>query len=251
MKHLCCIPRPAHLTLAAALAVVLAPGAAMAQDASASPFEVSGSVSLVSDYRFRGVSFSDIGPAIQPYLQVSTTPGFFVSFWGSNVSDFNGATTEIDLSAGWSGTVAGLDTSVGVLAYLYPGGTGTDVVEFFGTTGFALGPATATLGLNWAPAQANLATSNRYLYGAVSSAIPGTPVTLKASLGNERGSFVSDDTGRTTGKWDWLVGVDLSVSSVTLGVAYIGSDLPSRHSSGDRANRLGRDGILLSLSASF
>jgi uncharacterized protein (TIGR02001 family) len=237
-------------------ALALYPAAASAQPAdgaelsAATGLQISGSVSLVSDYRFRGISQTDIAPAIQPALQLDHASGFFVGFWGSNVADFNGATTEIDLSAGWSGIVAGLDTSFGVLGYLYPGGSGTDVAELFGTFSLPVGPLVASLGLNWAPEQANSGAS-RYAYAAVSAAIPGTPLTLSGSIGHERGGFVSDDTGRTTAKWDWMLGASASWSTLTLGLAYLGTDLPTRDTGGARANRAGRDALVLTLFAAF
>lgn len=211
---------------------------------------VSGTVALTSDYRFRGISQTDIAPAIQPSLQLDTSSGLFAGVWGSNVAEFNGATTEIDLTAGWAGTLAGLDTSVGVLAYFYPGGDGTDVYELFGTVGMPIGPISASLGFNWAPEQPNSGDS-RYVYAALSAAIPGSPLSLGATLGHERGGFVFDEAGTTTAKWDWMLNLTYSLSAVTLGVAYIGTDLPSRDTLGTRINRAGRDAVVLTLSASF
>jgi uncharacterized protein (TIGR02001 family) len=251
--------RPARIAwhmrqTALATALLVAPTAVLSQTAEDLPatrgVEISGSVALVSDYRFRGISQTDIAPAIQPSLQLDLAQGLFLGFWGSNIADLNGATTEIDLSAGWAGRVAGLDVSAGLLGYLYPGGTGTDVVEFFGSVGMPIGPLFAGFGLNWAPQQANSGAS-RYAFAQLSAAIPGKPITLRASLGHERGGFVSDETERTTAKWDWLLGVDFTVSALTVGIAYVGTDLPSKDALGNRANRIGGDGLLLTLSAAF
>ncbi len=254
-------PRPGPTRLAAlvfAAAGLVNPAVLPAQsdqteqalDTGGSRVEVSGTVSLVSDYRFRGISQTDIAPAIQPSLQLDTESGVFVGFWGSNVSDLNGATTEIDLSAGWAGMVGGLDASFGVLGYLYPGGDGTDVVEVFGTLGMPIGPVSASIGLNWAPEQANSGAS-RYAYAALSAAIPGTPLSLNGSLGHERGGFVLDEAGATTSKWDWMLGLTCNLSALSLGVAYLGTDLPSRDPLGGRINRAGRDTVVLTLSAAF
>ena len=250
---------PACLSaMALALSGLLSAGAALAQEDSQAPafpsdgadVVVSGMVALTSDYRFRGISQTDIAPAIQPSLQLDSPSGLFAGVWGSNVADFNGATTEIDLTAGWAGTLAGFDRSVGILAYRYPGGDGTDVYEFFGTIGMPIGPITATLGLNWAPEQPN-AGDSRYVYAALSAAIPGTPVSLGATLGHERGGFVFDEAGRTTAKWDWMLNLSYSLSAVTLGIAYVGTDLPSRDPLGTRIYRAGRDALVLTLSAAF
>lgn len=236
------------------LGALVAPAAVLAQDAEKA-VTVSGSAAFVSDYRFRGISFSNLDPAVQAAITLETRPGFFIGAWGSTLADFNGATTEVDISAGWAGTLVGLDVSGGAILYAYPGGTGTNIVELFGTVGVPLGPVTASLGLNWAPSQDNLARSSRYAFGMLSAGIPNTPITLNASLGNERGGLVEDESGSTTAKWDWQVGADATWEMLTFGVAYVGNDLTRRTISDGtslfRANRTAKDGILVSVTASF
>jgi uncharacterized protein (TIGR02001 family) len=218
---------------------------------SASAASLDGSLAFVSDYRFRGISNSDLSPAIQASVQLDTASGIFLGLWGSSIADLDGANAEIDLTAGWSGTLGTFDTSVGVIAYLFPAGDGTEVVELFGTAGFALGPATATLGLNWAPAQANLDRASRYAHATVSAALPGKPLTLRASLGHERNGLPLRRSADPANKWDWQLGADVTLPALTIGVAYVGTDLPSRDRMGNRANRLGGDGVVLRLSAYF
>jgi uncharacterized protein (TIGR02001 family) len=233
------------------------PTAASAQDAETEDaIKITGSAAFVSDYRFRGISFSDLDAAVQPFIQLTTAPGLFVSLWGSSISDFNGANTEVDVTAGWTGSLVGLTTTVGVIGYLYPGGSNTDTVELFGSVGIPLGPVTATFGLNWQPDQKNLSRSNRYAFGTLSAAIPGAPVVLKATLGNERGGLVADQTGDKSSKWDWLIGADFTWKALTLGVAYVGNDLSTRtidFGEGDsfRANRTAQDTVVVSLTAAF
>lgn len=230
-------------------------GGAEAQDTEERFPKVTGFASFVSDYRFRGISFSDLDPAPQASITLATRPGFFFTAWGSSIADFNGATAEIDLTGGWSGSVGPFNTSLGVIGYLYPGGTGTDYVELYGSVGGALGPVTATVGINVAPDQSNLSRSSRYLYGSLVGAIPNTPVTLKGTIGHERGGLVIDESGRTTQKLDWLIGADVTFAPLTFGIAYVGTDLPrTTVDFGDgpfRTNRIGRDGIVLSVTAAF
>lgn len=240
--------RARHLLAAAVLVSALAP--AQAQDEEEA-LKITGSAAFVSDYRFRGISFSDLDAAVQPFIQLTTAPGFFVSLWGSSIADFNGATTEIDLTAGWTGELAGLTTTAGIIGYFYPGGSDTDIYELFGSVGIPLGPVTATFGLNWAPDQGNLSRSNRYAYGTLSAAIPGTPVTVKGTLGNERGSLVIDDSGTVTHKWDWLLGADLNWKALTFGVAYVGNNLTNNTVNGFRFNRLAQETVVFSVTAAF
>jgi uncharacterized protein (TIGR02001 family) len=104
--------------LVAALAGLLGIGSAQAQ------VQVSGSAALTSDYVWRGSSQSDGDPAVQAGAKVSIPAGWYASVWGSNVSfkPDNGARSEFDLVAGWSGALApdwSLDANL--TRYVYPG----------------------------------------------------------------------------------------------------------------------------------
>lgn len=236
--------------------LLLAAAAASAQDPAAGERSVtlSGSAGLVSDYRFRGVSLSDRNPALQGHIAIATPSGVFGSIWGSTIENFNGAASEIDLTAGWSGRLGFFTPAAGVIAYLYPGGTRPDYVELFMSMGATLGPASLTVGLNFSPASEKL-LSDRYVYGAASVGIAGTPLTANASLGFERGGLVPDQTGRNDVKVDWLLGLDATFDPVVVGFSYVGSNLPRRFSSGPmqggRANRGAGHGVVVTLGASF
>jgi uncharacterized protein (TIGR02001 family) len=223
-----------------------APGGAWAQDEETFP-KISGSAAFVSDYRFRGISFSDRDPAVQASIQLTTKPGFFIGAWGSSIAEFNGSTTEIDVYGGWSGPLGPLTATVGIYGYLYPGGTDTDVVELYGTLAGSFGPATLTVGLNWAPEQDNLATSSRYAFASLAVGIADTPLTMKATLGHERGALVVDGSGQTTQKLDYLVGVDLAFKGLVFGAAYVGNDMPAKN----EFNQLAKDQFVVSLTAPF
>ncbi len=243
--------RSTLLAAAPLMVAMLAPaGAALAQD-DTPDLKVSGTAAFVTDYRFRGISFSDLDPAVQASITLTTKPGIFFSAWGSSIADFNGATTEIDLTAGWSGAIAGLNTSAGLIYYTYPGGSNTNVWEFFGSVGIPLGPVTTTFGLNWAPDQDNLRSSSRYAFGTISAAIPGTPITLSGTLGNERGGLVFDDSATKTHKWDWNIGASASWQALTFGVNYIGSNLTNNTFPGGRFNRTAQETVVFSVTASF
>ncbi|MFA7439359.1 MAG: TorF family putative porin [Sphingomonadaceae bacterium] len=233
---------PSTLLIAASLVSVSA--AVRAQDNFLS---VSGSASFVSDYRFRGVSLSDKDPAVQGNITVNTAPGFFAGVWGSSIQDYAGATTEIDVYGGWSRQFGLLTPTVGIYTYLFPGASGVDVYELYGSVAGNLGPATLTVGLNWAPDQGNLNRSSRYVYAAGSVGIPTTPLTLKASIGHERGALVVDPSGQTTSKLDYMVGVDANWNALTLGIAWIGNDLPEK----SRFNENAKNSFVVSLTAAF
>lgn len=101
-------------------------------EAQASPHTVTGSVALVSDYRFRGISQTYGLPAIQGGFDYAHASGLYAGTWASNVystasngigtSYTNGASLEWDLYGGYKFEVApGMTLDVGGLYYYYPG----------------------------------------------------------------------------------------------------------------------------------
>ena len=102
----------------------------------ASAAEVSGNVTLASDYRFRGISQlkGDISPAIQGGFDVAFDNGLYAGTWASNVN-FSGGAIELDAYGGWAGSLTdNIDVDLGFLYYAYPrdGGDDLDYYEFYG-----------------------------------------------------------------------------------------------------------------------
>lgn len=88
--------------------------------------QLSGNVALTSDYVWRGSSQTREDPAVQAGFKYALESGLYASVWGSNVKfrPDNGASTEFDLAAGWSGKIApdwALDAYF--LRYQYPSAT--------------------------------------------------------------------------------------------------------------------------------
>jgi hypothetical protein len=113
------------LVLASAVAAALAsPAAVMAQAASASPHTVTGNLSFVSDYRFRGLSQSFDKPAIQGGVDYSHSSGFYLGTWGSSISGLQFSNTsglEWDFYGGYKFGAGPLNFDIGYLYYWYPG----------------------------------------------------------------------------------------------------------------------------------
>ena len=118
MKKLqACILLSTLVASGAALAQTAAPAAAPAPD-----WTVSGNATLASDYRFRGFTQTDFGPAFQGGFDIAHKSGFYVGNWNSNVlgSLFNGASLEMDFYGGYKGTAGALTYDVGAIYYYYP-----------------------------------------------------------------------------------------------------------------------------------
>ena len=111
------------------LYTLLSGTAAMAQSAPPEPdYKLSFNVGVVSDYRFRGMTQTAAGPALQGGADFAHKSGLYLGTWASNVKwikDFNGATDgnfELDFYGGYKGEIAaGLSFDVGAITYQYPG----------------------------------------------------------------------------------------------------------------------------------
>ena len=218
--------------------LVVAPVAARAQDVpEPKAITVSGSVALVSDYRFRGVSQSGGDPAVQGGLTVTHESGVYASVWSSSISfDKLGAgavygSQEVDLSAGWSREVAsGLTADVGLTFYAYPGGHvgKANYFEGYGSLATTYGPARVKLGVNYAWPQDGLGGAhNVYAFASADAAIPATPVTVSARLGYQDGPLAAGwvaSGGAQRHGWDWSLGASATVlGRLTFGASYVGA----------------------------
>lgn len=280
--------RTGAVALAAAMMVLAQPAAAeeaAAPEAAAEetdppkPFTVTGSVALVSDYRFRGVSQSDEELAVQGGLTVTHESGFYIGAWASNLAGwgtFGGANLELDLYGGYKRAIGPATVDVGLTWYMYPGGASlTDFAEPYVKVSTTLGPVSALAGVAYAPKQRALGNfsntpfsrgqseDNLYLWGDASVGIPKTPFTAKAHLGYSDGNPGLGPNGTSvapTGNYlDWLIGVDAAVGPVVLGVAYVDTDisqagsaylLPNFSSTKDGGPISGGQ-VVFSISASF
>lgn len=98
--------------------------AAESGTASSSEFEVTTNVALVSQYIFRGITYTREKPALQGGFTLSHSSGAYLGIAGTNVSDvaINNASVEIDLFGGYAGSVGDFSYDVGFLQFLFPGG---------------------------------------------------------------------------------------------------------------------------------
>jgi len=209
---------------------------AQGDEESGSGFEFSGNVALVSDYRFRGVSFSDGDPALQGGIDLAHSSGFYVGTWASTISGGGPyGELEVDIYAGWSGDVSdGLTVDVGLLYYVYPTenelanllGVETDYFEPYASISTTLGPVGATLGVAYAWDQDSLGgDDNLYLYTDFEAGIPGTAITLTAHLGYTDGVFATAASGDS---FDWGLGASYAITdSLSFGVNYVDTEGPA------------------------
>lgn len=123
----------------ATLAAITVPTVASAQLAF--------NVGAVTDYRYRGLSQSQLKPALQGGVDY-TAGGFYVGAWASTIrwvkKSGGDANIELDIYAGYKGEIAkDLGYDVGVLTYVYPSNKlspSANTTELYGALTY--GPAT-------------------------------------------------------------------------------------------------------------
>lgn len=209
---------------------------------------ISGAATLTSDYRFRGVSQSDEGMAVQGGITISHESGFYVGAWGSNLAGwgtFGGANMELDLIAGYKFGVGEGTLDTGLVWYMYPSGLDTtDFAELYAKLSGSVGGLGLTAGVAYAPKQEALGNAfpvgapadpgdkedNLYLSGDATYGIGGAPITLKAHIGYSDGNPGLGPNGTSiapTGTYfDWSLGVDIvPISGLTLSAAYVDTDI--------------------------
>ncbi len=264
---------------------------AEAADVSTPPptFTVSGSATIASDYRFRGVSQSDQAMAVQGGITIAHESGLYVGTWASNLAGwgtFGGANMELDLIGGYRAKLAdGAMLDVGLTWYMYPGGADkTDFAEPYVKLSGTAGRATLTADAAYAPSQEAIGKwydtgtaaaagiydnprakdDNLYLWGDGALAVAGTPITARAHIGHSRGQ---DGLGPnatavapTGAYWDWSLGADATYRNLTLNVSYIDTDIsdraardlrPSFSKGQDGSGNIAGSTIVASLTAAF
>lgn len=211
-------------TLGMALGMTLAGPAMAAEDGEGS--WLSGSVAVVSDYRYRGSSLSDAQPAVQAELTATTPGGWYADAWTSTIDEYagpgdaHGATVELDFSLGRGFSALGLDWDAAASVYTYPGASGLGYWELPVSASKTWGALTGTAGLEYAPSQSALGDEdNTYVYLAADWAPESWPVSVNAAIGREDGAFADN-------KLDWAVGLARDIGPVSLELRYVDADAP-------------------------
>ncbi len=201
------------LVLLACLPVLVASAAASAQDES--PW--SGSVDLLSDYTFRGVTQNNRDIALQAGIEYSHGSGFYAGLWGSNISwlsdgnDVVSNSIEFDGYLGWRTEYDnGVSLDVGVFQYYYPGDYPdgftrpytTEPYVNVGIAGFSFGYAHAVTNLFGLPDT----DGSGYLSAGYEYGFDGG-WSLGATVGRQR---VKNDSASSYTDWSFSVGKEFA-----------------------------------------
>lgn len=213
--------------------------------------EVSFNASLVSDYRYRGISQSRLRPALQGGADFTNNPsGFYAGTWLSTikwVKDGGGdGSLEWDLYAGKRGELSGgVSYDLGLLGYIYPSNglkPSANTWEVYGQLGYG-------------PAYLKYSHSVTNLFGFADSKNSGY-LDLGANIEAGDGYTVNLHLGRQTVRHgsqysytDYKLGVTRAFSFATVSFALVGTDTDAYVGAGGR--NLGRTGLVLNLTKVF
>lgn len=241
-----------------AVLAATAGSAVMADDAPQS--SVAGSVAVVNDYLFRGLSQTNRKPAVQPGIEYDHASGWYAGAWGSNISWLSDASSdaapisssvELDFYTGFRGSLAdGWSYDVGVYEYYYPGTypsgfTRPYTTEVYGSLGYK------GVTLKYSHALTNLfgfADSKHSGYVDLSYNVEFSPGwTLNLHAGHQKVKHVDGASYS-----DWKVGVTKAFDhgySVSLG--YYDTNASRSAYTNAYGHFLGRATGILTLSKSF
>jgi uncharacterized protein (TIGR02001 family) len=269
------------VAVAACVPSVVSAQTAAPADVGASHHTLTGNVTLVSDYRFRGISQTYKGPALQGGFDYSHSSGFYLGNWNSNVASqvyTGGSGIEIDVYGGYKKSIKDFGFDIGYLYYYYPN------AEFqsagFGSEKFNNQEVYVAGSWKWISLKYSWAISDYFGLGPTQvnggywanqnngSLLPdrggssGTyyldlaanlPVGDKLTIGAHVGTLEVRNYGELD-YTDWKVGLTYNLKGWLLGAAYLDTDASDDwyYTSGSKGNKdTGTATILVSVGKTF
>lgn len=211
------------------------------------PGDISATVTVTTNYVFRGISQTDSNPAIQGSFDYSVglieDLDFYAGIWGSNIdfgdeeADFGGAslgTLELDF---YGGVTYGLSekASVGgsIVYYFYPGADDSldfNYIEFGLDAAYDFGLVSTTLNFAYSPDFFGGSDDGFYIAGAAEAPLP-LDLTASAGLGFQ--VIGDNDTFGTPDYLEWNIGIGYSIVGFDLLLQYIDTDISNVECFGD------------------
>ncbi len=215
-------------------------------------YTLTGNISLVSDYRYRGISQTRLKPALQGTIDFAHKSGVYLGAFATNVKwlkDGGGkGSMEIDLYGGYKGSIAGdLGYDVGLLQYVYPSNNFTpnaNTLEIYG-------------GLTYKQFSLKYFHSLTPIFAFANSKGSGY-IDANATFDLGSGWGVTGHVGHQTvnnnsnfSYTDYKFGVTKDLAGFVFGAAVVGTDTKQYVGPAPGSKNLGRVGAVLSVTRNF
>ena len=257
--------------IAAAISGLFAPAvfAQAAPAAAPEPSPITANVTVVNEYRYRGLSQSNFLPAIQGGFDYAHESGFYIGNWNSSISwisDFNpgvSAPIEMDFYAGFKKELIapGFASDIGVLQYFYPTKgaafvTNPNTTEIYAAQNFTFGPVTGFAKISYAVTTLfGVAQSTGSFYPDLTvnydTGVWGLALNGHVGYQSFAGSVDGVSNSSNLSYTDWKVGVTKDFGGgLSLSAAYVDTNAKAQFWSFNGKNLGGSAGIV-SLTKTF
>lgn len=183
--------------------------------------EISGNVTIATDYSFRGWSQTTRDPAIQGGFDVAAESGFYVGTWMSNVNFGDDTSTELDLYVGYGGEFgdSGVSYDVSYIRFEYISeGDALDYNELAAS----IGVNAFTFGINYSDAYlGDGGPTFYYPYAGYSWSVTENAV-IDFHVGFNNADEINGDDDMYI---DYGVTLTFPVAGADIGIGLIGTDL--------------------------
>jgi uncharacterized protein (TIGR02001 family) len=212
--------------------LLAAPLLAMSLNAlAADPAPLTGNLTIISDYKFRGYTQTNYKPALQGGIDYALPGGFYIGNWNSSIEQslYGGASLESDFYGGFKGKIGGLDFDIGAIHYMYPGSTGPKISNSELYSGLSMGPLAAKLYyaltdyFSYSKLFGGPKTDGTIYLDLAANHDLGGGLTLNAHVGLLKLKGASSH-GVPSTVTDYKIGVSKDFSGWVLALAYLGTD---------------------------
>jgi len=210
--------------------------------------EVSGNLSISSDYRFRGISQTMENPAFQGGIDFNHKSGVYIGNWNSNISAVQYPGTsglESDVYVGFSKNLGNINFDIGAIRYNYAGANTFNTTE--GYVGIGSGPVSLKVSQSTTN-YFGTADSKGSRYYDLNLEVPVGRMTFSAHAG------YTDVANQTANDYkDYSVGASTEIAGLTVGAKYFVNDLKNDFKLANTINgkQLYANGFVVSVSKTF
>lgn len=189
-------------------------------------------VEATTDWRERGLSWSDGKPAAGAFARVPLTSAFALDVDAITLREsarHGGADAGVIVAPRYTLTTGGWGFSAGARGNIFVGRSGMSYGEIVAEAERTIGPVQLSAGAEFAPSQNAIGGHNLHLGAQASVGLPLTPLTVYGGIGHTSGSSRDDPRAwrlRPGGSYtDHRIGIEHASPFVSVGLRYSGTSI--------------------------